>query len=46
MNIRSVVAYDGSAFHGFAVNEGVRTVAGDIETANHSIPYDGLYPKD
>ena len=33
MNIRSVVAYDGSAFHGFAVNEGVRTVAGDIEAA-------------
>jgi len=27
------VAYDGAPFHGFAANEGVRTVAGDIEAA-------------
>ena len=33
MNIRAVVAYDGSAFHGFAPNDGVRTVGGDIEAA-------------
>ena len=33
MNIRAVVAYDGSAFHGFARNDGVRTVAGEIEAA-------------
>ncbi len=33
MNIRAVVAYDGSAFHGFAANEGVRTVAGEVEAA-------------
>lgn len=33
MNIRADVAYDGSAFHGFARNDGVRTVAGDIEVA-------------
>jgi tRNA pseudouridine38-40 synthase len=28
--IRMVVAYDGSGFHGFAVNDGVRTVAGEL----------------
>lgn len=30
---RLFVAYDGSHFHGFAVNPGVRTVAGDISQA-------------
>lgn len=30
---RLSVAYDGSQFHGFAVNEGVRTVAGDLAAA-------------
>jgi tRNA pseudouridine38-40 synthase len=33
LRIRLVVAYDGAPFHGFAVNEGVRTVAGDLEQA-------------
>ncbi|MCB0978433.1 MAG: tRNA pseudouridine(38-40) synthase TruA [Acidimicrobiales bacterium] len=31
--IRLVVAYDGSGFHGFAVNEGVRTVGGTLAAA-------------
>lgn len=31
--IRMVVAYDGAPFHGFARNEGVRTVAGDLTQA-------------
>src|SRR3954454_1594527 len=31
--IRMVVAYDGSGFHGFAVNDGVRTVAGELAGA-------------
>ena len=31
--IRMVVAYDGSGFHGFAENVGVRTVAGVLATA-------------
>ena len=30
---RLSVAYDGSQFHGFAMNEGVRTVAGDLAAA-------------
>lgn len=30
---RLFVAYDGSHFHGFAVNPGVRTVAGDVSQA-------------
>ncbi len=33
MRIRLTVAYDGSGFHGFAANEGVRTVAGDLADA-------------
>ena len=33
MKVRATVAYDGSGFHGFAVNPGVRTVAGEIEHA-------------
>ena len=33
MKLKATVAYDGSGFHGFAVNEDVRTVAGDIEAA-------------
>ena len=33
MKMKATVAYDGSGFHGFAVNAGVRTVAGDIEAA-------------
>jgi tRNA pseudouridine38-40 synthase len=28
-----VLAYDGSGFHGFAVNDGVRTVSGDLAAA-------------
>ncbi len=32
-NVRATVAYTGGGFHGFAANEGVRTVAGDIEAA-------------
>ena len=28
VRLRLVVAYDGTGFHGFAVNDGVRTVAG------------------
>ncbi|MGI9625164.1 MAG: tRNA pseudouridine(38-40) synthase TruA [Acidimicrobiales bacterium] len=31
--LRAVVAYDGGGFHGFAANDGVRTVAGSIEAA-------------
>ena len=31
--IRMVVAYDGAPFHGFARNEGVRTVGGDLTQA-------------
>jgi len=33
IKVKATVAYDGSGFHGFAVNDGVRTVAGDIESA-------------
>ena len=33
MKMKATVAYNGSGFHGFAVNPGVRTVAGDIEAA-------------
>jgi len=33
MKLKATVAYNGSGFHGFAVNEDVRTVAGDIEAA-------------
>lgn len=31
--VKLVVAYDGAGFHGFAANEGVRTVMGDLTTA-------------
>src|SRR5262245_50377197 len=31
--VRLLVAYDGSAFHGFAVNRGVPTVAGTLQQA-------------
>ena len=31
--LKAIVAYDGSGFHGFAANEGVRTVAGVLEDA-------------
>ena len=33
MNVKLVVAYDGARFHGFAVNEGVSTVAGMLTEA-------------
>ncbi len=33
MRSRLVVAYDGGGFHGFAVNDGVRTVAGTLTEA-------------
>lgn len=33
VRVRLVVAYDGSGHHGFAVNRGVRTVAGDLTDA-------------
>lgn len=33
VRVRLVVAYDGAPFHGFAVNEGVRTVAGTLGEA-------------
>ena len=33
MNGKLVVAYDGAGFHGFAVNDGVRTVAGTLTEA-------------
>ncbi|NNC79400.1 MAG: tRNA pseudouridine(38-40) synthase TruA [Acidimicrobiales bacterium] len=33
MKMKATVAYRGSGFHGFAINEDVRTVAGDIEAA-------------
>ena len=31
--VRLTVAYDGRGFHGFAVNAGVRTVAGELVAA-------------
>lgn len=31
--VKLVVAYDGSGFHGFAANEGVRTVMGELSNA-------------
>ena len=33
MKMKATVAYNGSGFHGFAINNDVRTVAGDIEEA-------------
>ena len=33
MKLKATVAYNGSGFHGFAINNDVRTVAGEIETA-------------
>ncbi len=33
MRIRLLVAYDGTGFHGFAANPGVRTVAGELTDA-------------
>ena len=33
MRVRGTVAYDGSPFHGFAVNDGVPTVAGLLSGA-------------
>jgi tRNA pseudouridine38-40 synthase len=33
VNVKVVVAYDGGGFHGFATNEGVRTVAGVLAEA-------------
>ena len=33
MRVRATVAYDGGPFHGFAVNQGVRTVGGDLTEA-------------
>ena len=33
MNVKLVVAYDGTGFHGFALNDGVRTVAGTLTEA-------------
>ncbi|MET0911529.1 MAG: tRNA pseudouridine(38-40) synthase TruA, partial [Ilumatobacteraceae bacterium] len=33
MNVKLVVAYDGGSFHGFAANDGVRTVAGTLTEA-------------
>jgi len=33
MRVRGAVAYDGSPFHGFAANDAVRTVAGDLNEA-------------
>lgn len=35
--IRLVVAYDGAPFHGFAVNAGVRTVAGTLAAAIETV---------
>jgi len=35
--IRLLVAYDGTPFRGFAENEGVRTVAGDLRAALESV---------
>ena len=33
MRVRATVAYDGSSFHGFAPNHGVRTVGGELTDA-------------
>lgn len=33
MRVRLTVAYDGSGFHGFAANAGVRTIAGELAEA-------------
>jgi tRNA pseudouridine38-40 synthase len=35
--VRLVLAYDGAAFHGFAVNEGVRTVGGTLTAALETV---------
>jgi tRNA pseudouridine38-40 synthase len=35
--VRLVVAYDGAAFHGFAANQGVRTVGGTLARAVHTV---------
>ena len=35
--VRLLVAYEGSHFHGFAVNNDVRTVAGDLRAALSTI---------
>ncbi len=37
MKMKATVAYNGSGFHGFAVNRDVRTVAGDLEAALSTI---------
>lgn len=37
MKMKATVAYNGSGFHGFAVNRDVRTVAGDLEAALNTI---------
>ena len=37
MKMKATVAYNGSGFHGFAVNRDVRTVAGDLEAALQTI---------
>ena len=33
VRVRLTVAYDGTGFHGFAANEGVRTVGGTLSDA-------------
>ena len=37
VRVRLVVAYDGSGFHGFAVNRGVRTVGGLLTEALQTV---------
>ena len=37
-HLRMVVAYDGTEFHGFAENDGVRTVGGVLREAIESVP--------
>ncbi len=37
VRVRLVVAYDGSGFHGFAANTGVRTVGGTLATAASTV---------
>jgi len=33
VRVRATVAYNGQSFHGFAINEGVRTIGGDLTEA-------------
>ena len=33
MRVKGILSYDGSSFHGYAINSDVRTVAGELDSA-------------